>query len=224
MGGKLLLLLALCLLLMVLQAFPEGTVHAFAAMDSLIWIDPQAMNLALYQQRKQMGRWVIAAETGKTPTPVGISRITNWFRPEGSGFGTRFLRLSAPWGIYEIRETNRPDSIAQWASHGFVRMFTKDIETLHSLVSNGTRVVIEDGPYGALGWSFPKLAQQVRGAQVLAAQQKLRALGCYQGAWDGIYGNGMSAALNRFKLGKDLPWNDCVDGATWDALGFLVFE
>ncbi len=225
MRGRLLLLLALSVLLFALQILPAESVPAMAASDYLIWIDVRAMSLTLYQGDKQVGRWPIAAGTGSTPTPVGVFRISHRFKTaELGGFGTRFLGLNVPWGQYGIHGTNKPGSIGSHASHGCIRMFAKDAEKLYSLVPNGTKVVIEDGPYGRLGYGMQKLTPQSRGSQVAAAQERLQHLGYYQGSIDGIYGRGMSAALKNFKADNGLPWVDCVDQATWDALGVMLFE
>lgn len=224
MRGRLLLLFVLSLLLFALQTMPADSVPAMAASDYLIWIDIRAMSLTLYQGNKEVGRWPIAVGTGATPTPVGVFRITHRFRTEMSGFGTRFLGLNVPWGQYGIHGTNKPGSIGSHASHGCIRMFAKDAEKLYGLVPNGTKVIIEDGPYGKLGYGMKKLIPWSRGTQVAEAQERLQRLGYYQGSIDGVYGRGMSAALKRFKEDKGLPQVNCVDQATWDALGVILFE
>lgn len=224
MRGRLLLLLVLSVLLLALRALPEGAVPAATAGEYLIWIDLRAMSLTLYQNEKQVGRWPVAVGKGETPTPIGVYRINHRFTTEPSGFGTRFLGLNVPWGQYGIHGTNRPGSIGSRASHGCIRMFTKDAETLYRLVPNWTRVVIEDGPYSGFGSGMQKLLPGARGSQVVEAQKRLRALGYYDGGLDGIYGRGMTAALKQFKADKGLPWVDCVDQATWDALGAILFE
>lgn len=224
MQRRLLLLLALSVLLAILQSMPEGVVPTAAAADMLIWIDLQSMSLTLYQNEEQIGKWPIAVGKGETPTPLGVYYINRRFMPQGNGFGTRFLGLNVPWGQYGIHGTSNPGSIGSRASHGCIRMFNKDVEALYKLVPNWTRVVIEDGPYGGLGWSLPRLTPETRGSQVLVAQRRLWQLGYYDGALDGIYGRGMSQALKQFKLDNGLPWVDCVDQATWEAMGVLLFE
>ena len=224
MRGRLLLLLLLIALLFCLNALPEGAAPAFAGGEYLIWIDLGAMSLTLYHDQQQVGRWAVATGTSVTPTPVGVFRINKRFSPESSGFGTRFLGLDVPWGQYGIHGTNQPGSIGSHASHGCIRMFNRDVEKLYKLVPNGTRVVIESGPYGALSPPFQTLRPGSRGAQVLAAQQRLRTLGYDDGGLDGIYGQGMTAALKRLKADRGMAWEDVVDGATWKALGAMLFE
>ena len=224
MRARLILLLILCGILVALQSMPTEAVQAAAAGNSLIWIDLTTMSLTLYQNQRQVGRWPVAAGTGNTPTPLGVYRITRKFTTEPSGFGTRFLGLSVPWGQYGIHGTNRPESIGSRASHGCIRMYSKDAETLYRLVPAGTKVVIEEGPFGELGWSLKALSPGDRGSLVCAAQRKLRALGYYGGGLDGIYGAGMSRAVQRFKQERGLSGGDCVDSATWRALGVTLFE
>lgn len=224
MRGRLTLLVLLCALLCALRAFPEGAVPAVAAADSLIWIDLSAMHLTLYQHGKQVGRWPIAGGKSETPTPLGVYRINRRFLPDPSGFGTRFLGLNVPWGQYGIHGTNRPGSIGSHASHGCIRMFNKDVEALYRLVPNWTRVVIEDGPYGGLGWSLPTLSPQSRGSAVTVAQRKLRALGYYGGGIDGVFGPALTDAVRRLRRDHGLPAADRIDAAAWDAMGVLLFE
>ncbi len=221
MRGRMALLLLLCGLLAMLQL--RGGVAA-APEESLIWIDLSAMRLTLYQDGREAGAWPIASGASDTPTPLGVFRVTHRFHAENSGFGACFLGLDVPWGQYGIHGTNLPGSIGSRASHGCVRMYNRDVEALCRLAPNGTRVVIEEGPYGELGWSLQPLTPGSRSAQVRAAQRRLRALGYYRGALDGIYGAGMSAALAQWKADAGLPPGDWVDAQTWRAMGVLLFE
>ena len=223
MRRRLLFLFVLCALLMFLRALPED-IPTMASAEYLIWVDMRAMNLTLYKGRTQVGRWPVAVGKGDTPTPVGVFRINKRFAPGGGGFGTRFLGLNVPWGMYGIHGTNQPGSIGSHASHGCIRMFSRDVEKLYAAVPNWTAVVIEDGPYGQLGHELSTLKYGDRGSLVAAAQKRLWQLGYYQGGFDGIYGPGMSAALKRLKADHGLPLEDCVDRATWDAMGVVLFE
>ncbi len=224
MRGRLLLLLLLCMVLIGLRALPEGTVPAAAAADTVIWIDMSSMSLTLYQNGKQAGRWPIAVGTGETPTPLGTYVINRRFTPQGGGFGTRFLGINVPWGQYGIHGTNKPGSIGSHASHGCIRMYNKDVEALYRMTPTWTRVIIEDGPYGGLGWSLPTLRPQDRGSAVKVAQGRLRQLGYYWGAEDGIYGAGTTSAVQRFKKDMGMPQTDVIDAATWEKMGVILFE
>lgn len=224
MRGRLLFLLVLCALLIAARSLPEDVLPAASGTGRVIYIDLGAMSLTLYENGAKIGSWPVAVGSGNTPTPLGVFRISHRFTTEPSGFGTRFLGLNVPWGQYGIHGTNMPHSIGSRTSHGCIRMFTKDVEKLYKLVPNGTPVVIEDGPYGVFGRSLRTLRPGLRDSQVLEAQKKLQALGYYTGSLDGIYGQGMTAALKRFKQERGLPPEDCVDAATWEALGVFLFE
>jgi len=224
MRRRLMFLFVLCALLMFLRALPEDAVPTMASGEYLIWVDMRAMNLTLYKGQTQVGRWPVAVGKGETPTPIGVFRINKRFVPQGDGFGTRFLGLNVPWGMYGIHGTNQPGSIGSHASHGCIRMFSRDVEKLFAIVPNWTTVVIEDGPYGQLGSELRLLRYGDRGSSVAAAQKKLWQLGYYHGGFDGIYGPGMSAAVKKIKADHGLPFEDCIDLATWDAMGVLLFD
>ncbi len=98
------------------------------------------------------------------------------------------------------------------------------MEELYSIVPYMTRVVVYGGPYANMGSSFDKLAPGDRKSQVVEVQKRLQKLGYYDGAIDGIYGEGMKAALLNFKRENNLPVDHYVDWATYEALGILPFE
>lgn len=224
MRGRLVLLFILCALLIVLRVIPGDVIQTMASGEYLIWVDMRAMNLTLYKEQTQVGRWPVAVGKGETPTPIGVFKINKRFAPDGGGFGTRFLGLNVPWGMYGIHGTDKPGSIGSYASHGCIRMFSKDVEKLYSIVPNWTTVVIEDGPYGQLGYDLSTLRKGDRGSKVVAAQKRLWQLGYYQGGFDGVYGPAMSAALKNLKKDHGLPEEDLIDRATWDAMGVILFE
>ncbi len=59
------------------------------------------------------------------------------------------LRLGLPG--YLIHGTNKPYGVGMRVTHGCVRMYPEDIESLYAMVSVGTRVAIVDQPI-KLGW------------------------------------------------------------------------
>ncbi len=208
---------ALCLVIAVLGAADPP--------KRVIVIDTQRMSLTLYENGKERSRYPIAAGAADTPSPIGTFRIVGRFAPEEpNGFGTRFMRLNVPWGVYGIHGTNAPGSIGSHASHGCFRMFTRDAEALYKLVPNGTPVIIESGPYGELGSALRRLEPGDKNAHVRAVQRKLKALGYYPYNPDGAYGRGTSQALAEFLKDRGLPNNECVDQAVYDALGLMLFE
>ena len=80
-----------------------------------------------------------------------------------------------------------------------------------------TKVVVYGGPFGNMvalsaGWL------RDRTSQVLEMQKRLSRLG-YMRSLDGIYGEGMKAALIKFKKDNQLPLNHYVDWETYKSSG-----
>jgi hypothetical protein len=189
-----------------------------------ILIELDRKRLTLYEGTEELKSYGISSGTWNTPSPIGTFRITNRFFTEMSGFGTRFLGLNVPWGQYGIHGTNKPGSIGQNASHGCIRLYVRDAEELYSLLSSGTKVVIEGGPYGALDHSLRELASGDRGSHVRAVQERLKALGFYAGTCDGVYGQGTSRAVKAARQALGLSARDKVDAALYAKLGLALFE
>lgn len=180
--------------------------------------------LTLYQGTEIKKRYTIATGTSGTPSPIGVFRINSRFAGDLGGFGTRFLGLNVSWGQFGIHGTNKPGSIGSNASHGCFRMFVKDSEELYGLVPNGTRVVVEGGPYGQLDTWLKPLEPGDRNSHVAAVQRRLNVLGYYDGGADGIYGQGTRAAVSRARKALGLPVADRVDYAFYQAIGLILFE
>ncbi|MBQ8150801.1 MAG: L,D-transpeptidase family protein [Clostridia bacterium] len=210
----------------VVQPDPETLAARRANVPEGLWIlvSIHQKSLTLYEGTRVRKQYAIATGASDTPTPIGTFTITHRFAGELGGFGTRFLGLNVPWGQFGIHGTNKPGSIGSNASHGCIRMFVKDSEELYGLVPNGTKVVIEGGPYGLLDHRLPALAPGARGSHVVALQQRLRAMGWYWGAADGIYGSGTVQAVRLARKTLDLPAGDGCDYAFYRAVGLVLFE
>lgn len=203
-------------------SFSSALGHGDAAL--IIHVDVEQKRLTLFRGAEIIRTYTVATGTWDTPTPVGVFTITHRFSGEMCGFGTCFLGLNVPWGNYGIHGTNKPESIGYNASHGCIRMNVKDAEELYALVPNGTKVVIECGPYGELGGTLRVLKNGDRSAAVRAVQRKLRALGYYHGWPDGIFGSSTQAAIDKARSDFGLAPNGLVDWALYHALGLTVFE
>lgn len=188
----------------------------------LIEIDRKC--LTLYEGKRLIKRYPIATGAYDTPSPIGVFTVTGRFKTEMSGFGTRFLKLSVPYGLYGIHGTNKPESIGSNASHGCFRLRVQDAEELYDLTPNGTRVYIEGGPYGLLGDGLRTLRSGDRGSQVVEAQRRLQLHGFYQGTADGIYGEATTRAVHSARKAYHLSGEDVVDAALWQKLGVVLFE
>ena len=190
----------------------------------IIHVDVEQKRLSLFQGSRLVKTYTVATGAWDTPTPVGIFAITHRFSGEMCGFGTCFLGLNVPWGNYGIHGTNKPESIGSNASHGCIRMNVQDAEELYRLAPNGTKVVIECGPWGELGGTLRTLKNGDRSHHVRAVQRKLRALGFYHGWPDGVFGDGTQKAVDAARKAYGLSPNGLVDWAMYEKLGLMPFE
>ena len=112
----------------------------------MIEIDVATRTLKLFEDGELLAKYPVAVGKSETPTPLGewrvVQKCLNW----GNGFGTRWMGLNVPWGIFGIHGTDKPYSIGTYASHGCIRMFNRDVEKLYPEVPTGTMVkIVEDG-------------------------------------------------------------------------------
>lgn len=188
-----------------------------------ILIDVVSRNLYVLSDNKIHKQYPVAVGKWHTPTPVGTWRITNrasW----GEGFGTRWLGLNIPWGIYGIHGTNKPWSIGSYASGGCIRMHNINVEELYKWVKVGTPVIIVCEPYGPFTYGRNILHNGSRGSDVMEVQKRLKGLGFYQGNIDGIFGWGTETAVKEFQKSRDLIPDGFVTEKVYDELGILLFE
>jgi len=218
------LVLALALALFISDSNTPASIASAAPQEKWIHIDLVRKALTLYEGNKVLKTYGIASGTAENPSPIGSWRVSNRFSSKMSGFGTRFLGLNVPWGQFGIHGTNKPGSIGTNASHGCIRMYVKSAEELYRLVPNGTRVIIEGGPYGALDSYLPVLVPGERSSHVREVQQRLNNLGFSVGNPDGVYGAGTSRAVLQAREAYGLPKADRVDAALYNALGIILFE
>jgi peptidoglycan hydrolase-like protein with peptidoglycan-binding domain len=71
----------------------------------------------------------------------------------------------------------------------------------------------------AVAAPVPPPGDQLRPASVKAIQGRLRSLGFYNGAVDGVWGSGTQAAIERFQQGRGLQPNGQLNPATVAAMG-----
>ncbi len=70
------------------------------------------------------------------------------------------LRLGIPGGAYLIHGTNRPAGVGMQVTHGCMRLYPEDIETLYGFVPLNTPVMIVNQPY-KWGWHEGELLIEV---------------------------------------------------------------
>ena len=91
-----------------------------------IFIDIDEKTLYLLDGSALIKKYSVATGARSTPTPIGRWKVISKAR-WGGGFGSRWIGIDVPWGIYGIHGTNKPSSIGYNASHGCVRMYNKDV-------------------------------------------------------------------------------------------------
>lgn len=189
----------------------------------LIEVDKKQLSLIDRENEQVIKSYVIATGKPDSPTPLGTFKIiekAKW----GEGFGTRWLGLNVPWGIYGIHGTNQPYSIGGNVSAGCVRMCNSDVEDLYDRVAIDTPVVIINGDFGPFGQGFRTLKPGDRGADVLEVQKRLSRLGFYTSSLDGIYGEGMKQALIDFLKSRNIPLADKIDERIYRELGIILMD
>ena len=185
--------------------------------DALV-IDVARRTLYLFAGQSVWRRYPVAVGKPETPTPVGNWRVVRKAEGWGNGFGTRWIGLNVPWGIYGIHGTNKPWSIGTAASHGCIRMHNPDVEEVYPLVEPGTPVYVVGNPFGPPD-TYRVLRPGDNGADVREVQRMLAHLGYYRGPCDGIFGPGTREAVLAYRKAHGLSHDDVLDLPLYRALG-----
>jgi len=188
-----------------------------------ILIEIDKLRLTVLSNGKPYKQFPVAVGKFKTPTPIGNWKIiqkAKW----GEGFGSRWMQMNVPWGVYGIHGTNKPWSIGNFASAGCVRMFNSHVEQLYSWVKIGTPVVITGGPYGPFMYGRKTLVKGDRGSDVLEVQKRLKGYGYYDGKMDGIFGWKMEKAVKDLQKDNGMKITGQVTGEVYNKLGIIRFE
>lgn len=191
-------------------ASPKGEVR--------ILIDLNQRILTIYDNKQPFKQFPIAVGKPETPSPVGDWKIRWKAKNWGTGFGTRWMGLNVPWGIYGIHGTNKPGSIGSAASHGCIRMFNRDVEQIYEWTSVGTAVKIIGDPFDYPSYVRNVLKNGSRGSDVAIMQLTLKRLGYYQGRVDGIFGYGLEKALKIYQKEHGLPVTGTANWKIYNSL------
>lgn len=205
-------MLALMLSAALLAAHPLPAPEPAPKEPVRLVIDTDHRTITVYSQGTVFKQFPCAVGKASTPTPLGewaVREKARW----GGGFGTRWLGLSVPFGIYGVHGTNNPGSIGSFASHGCIRMFNRNVEQLFPWVQVGTRVSIIGTP------SRRTVYEGDRGSEIMELQIALARLGYYEGPVSGIFSPQLLEAVEGFQAKHGIRPDGIVGKSTWEALG-----
>lgn len=164
-----------------------------------IVVDTFRRKLIVFNDNIPYAQFPIAIGKAETPSPIGNWKIINKGVNWGTGFGTRWMGLNVPWGVYGIHGTNKPWSIGSMASHGCFRMWNRDVEILYPWIKTGTSVTVVGNPFGYMAGGIQKLNAGDCSAAVKYVQQKLKNRGFYKGTPDGLFGPATEKAIKKLQ-------------------------
>ncbi len=192
-------------------AAPKGNVK--------LVIDVEQRTLTVYENNRKFKEYPVAVGKHRTPTPIGEWKIRRKAKNWGTGFGTRWLELSIPWGIFGIHGTNKPWSIGTEASGGCIRMFNQDVEEVYQWVKTGTTVSIVGEIYPPLYEDRDKVHKGHKGSVVLLVQKGLLDEGYLKEEPDGVFGQATEDALKKLQRDRGFEVTGQVDVDIWPVLG-----
>ncbi|ATY84689.1 hypothetical protein CVV65_06890 [Kyrpidia spormannii] len=210
--------ITLCVCILVVLGL-GGNVHVRAESGPLMQIEvnTDTHRLTVYRDGIAIKQYPVALGRPDSPTPIGNWKLINKYKNWGGGFGTRWLGLNVPWGIYGIHGTNRPHSIGWSASAGCIRMRNRDVEELYEMIRVGTPVRIVGDPLQYMR----RLKDGDIGTDVWLVQDRLLRLGFYRGPCNGRFSLSTQAALKAFERSQHLPVDGVVSVRDYHALGLI---
>lgn len=191
--------------------------------DYFIFIDVTQHKLSLFKSGEKIKEYRVASGAERFPSPLGvwsIIRKDDW----GEGFGGQWMGLNVPWGVYGIHGTQKPGSIGHNASHGCIRMYSKDAAELASIVKYGTKVEIYGGELGPFGSNLDTLYPGDRGSDVMEIQKVLKSYGYFGGYIDGVYGPLLEKAVIKFEKDHGLALNKVIGQKLYKKMGIIPFN
>jgi peptidoglycan hydrolase-like protein with peptidoglycan-binding domain len=182
-------------------------------------IDTFRRKLIVLSDSAPYAQFPIAIGKAETPSPIGNWTVINKASGWGTGFGTRWLGLNVPWGIYGIHGTNRPWSIGSMASHGCFRMRNTDVERIYPWIKTGTRVFVVGNPFGYMSGGIQRLNRGDNNAAVRYVQEKLKRRGFYNHEPDGMFGRISERAVLQFQKKYNLEQTGQFGTREYEILG-----
>ncbi len=119
---------------------PLGRTTIVSKAKDAPWIPPKSVR----EEHAKRGEPLPAVVPGGPDNPMGRYKMA----------------LGIPGGAYLIHGTNRPAGIGMQVTHGCMRLYPEDIETLYGMVPIGTPVTIVNQPY-KWGWHDGELLIEV---------------------------------------------------------------
>lgn len=188
----------------------------------MIEIDLATHKLTLFEDGQVVKQYPVGIGKSSTPSPLGEWKVVQKSLQWGNGFGTRWMGLNVPWGIYGIHGTNKPYSIGGSMSHGCIRMLNRHVEDLYPRVPAGTRVrIVENGKMYPRHFKARKLKLKSYGQDVVYVQSQLKELGIVFDNADGRFGAMTELAVKYYQAWHNLPVTGVVDVDTYRAMGML---
>lgn len=119
---------------------PLGRTTIVSKAKDAPWIPPKSVR----EEHEKRGEPLPAIVPGGPDNPMGRYKMA----------------LGIPGGAYLIHGTNKPAGIGMQVTHGCMRLYPEDIETLYGMVPIGTTVTIVNQPY-KWGWRDGELLIEV---------------------------------------------------------------
>lgn len=123
-------------------------------------------------------------------------------------------KINVPWGNYGIHGTKSPWFVGKSnASHGCIRMNSKDAKELYGMVPHGTKVTIvqNNRPYRTLQSGDV-------GSDVLMIQKALKKLGYFHDWASGKFGDNLKRSVIKFQKANSLKVSGTVNKALYDKI------
>ncbi|MBS4194527.1 L,D-transpeptidase family protein [Lederbergia citri] len=200
---------------------PSKYMYAYGNESIYIKVDLWSNELIVIEKNKVIKRYPIAPGKELSPTPIGIFEVNYKAESWGGGFGTRWLGLNVPWGMYGIHGTNKPSFIGRNVSSGCIRMRNQDVEQLYKLIPKGAKVHI-DGPITGIGkGEYKNLSIGSKGNLVQLVQERLKGMGLYKGQIDGIYNVGTENAVKKLQRIHHISVNGVISMREYLLLGLM---
>ena len=145
---------------------------AVAGQQPVVWTFP--VSIGKMDWHTPLGRTTIVAKV-KNPTWTPPKSVRDEHAKRGeilpavvpagpdNPLGLYAMRLGIPGGAYLVHGTNRPAGVGMQVTHGCMRLYPEDIETLFNMVPVNTPVTIVNQPY-KWGWQDGELLIEVHPA------------------------------------------------------------